>query len=284
MNSPAGGEPGGAAGTAATLHQMTFPDASGSIGLPEGWSIVGAHAGEVVAKGPPPSGLHFDWQISALDPNDPRSRNQRSGVGAAGSVVIPYGTDAGNTFKSAVTQLLRQQHKTPPAIEIVDTKPLSGPQESQVVAKASGIDGQDPVLSLIDIAISPKNVLGGYLITVSMISVPQHGAAPSPATVTAMFKSYKVNNDVALHEIHADMRSSQAFTQSTVANMQRRQDAQDRQFQAFDNNLLDRTVIRDTDLNGHGTVSNDLANALVEANPERFQEVPPSEFVKGIDY
>ena len=64
----------------------------------------------------------------------------------------------------------------------------------------------------------------------------------------------------------------------------RRQDAQDRQFQAFDNNLLDRTVIRDTDLNGHGTVSNDLADALVEANPNRFQEVPPSEYVKGIDY
>lgn len=198
--------------------------------------------------------------------------------------MIPYGTDAGNTFKSAVTQLLRQQHKTPPTIEIADTKPLAGPQESQVVAKASGIDGQDPVLSLIDIAISPKNALGGYLITVSMISVPQQGTAPSPATVTAMFKSYKVNNDVALHAIHADMRSSQAFTQSTVANMQRRQDAQDRQFQAFDNNLLDRTVIRDTDLNGHGTVANDLANALVEANPERFQEVPPSEFVKGIEY
>jgi hypothetical protein len=43
-------------------------------------------------------------------------------------------------------------------------------------------------------------------------------------------------------------------------------------------------VIRDTDLNGHGTVSNDLADALVEANPNRFQEVPASEYVKGIDY
>jgi hypothetical protein len=66
--------------------------------------------------------------------------------------------------------------------------------------------------------------------------------------------------------------------------MERSQDIQDRQFQAFDNNLLDRTVIRDTDLNGDGTVSNDLAQALIESNPDRFQEVPPSEYVQGIDY
>jgi hypothetical protein len=31
-------------------------------------------------------------------------------------------------------------------------------------------------------------------------------------------------------------------------------------------------------------VSNDLADALIEANPNRFQEVSPSEYVKGIDY
>lgn len=32
------------------------------------------------------------------------------------------------------------------------------------------------------------------------------------------------------------------------------------------------------------SVSNDLADALVNANPNRFQEVSPSEYVKGIDY
>jgi hypothetical protein len=62
--------------------------------------------------------------------------------------------------------------------------------------------------------------------------------------------------------------------------MQQNQDTQDRQFQAFDNNLLDRIV----NLNGDGTVSNNLADALIEANPNRFQEVSPSDYVKGIDY
>jgi hypothetical protein len=89
---------------------------------------------------------------------------------------------------------------------------------------------------------------------------------------------------VAVAQIHADTQASQQITETTVARMERNQDSQDRQFQAFDNNLLDRTVIRDNDLNGDGTVSNDLAQALIKANPDRFQEVSPSDYVQGIDY
>jgi hypothetical protein len=277
--------PNGAAGDAtpaAALHQTPFPDGSGSIGLPDGWMITGAHAGEVTAKGPAGAGLHFDWPIPALDPSDPRSRGLSRG-GAGGLVAIPHGTDAANAFKSAIAQLYQKRGKAPPTIDIVDTKRLS-PQESVLVANIGAIDGQSPTRSLVDIGIGPVDNLGGYTIFLYTISFPQPIAAQSQATVTAIFHSYKVNQDVAVAEIRADAQKAQQFTDSTVGDMRRRQDVQDRQFQAFDNNLLDRTVIRDTDLNGHGTVSNDLADALVEANPDRFQEVPPSQYVKGIDY
>jgi hypothetical protein len=68
------------------------------------------------------------------------------------------------------------------------------------------------------------------------------------------------------------------------ASYQRRQDMQDRQFAEFDNGLLNNTVVFDKELNGHGTVSIDLADALVQADPNRFQEVTASDYVKGIDY
>jgi hypothetical protein len=282
VGSPPGGAAGDAATPAAALHQTPFPDGSGSIGLPDGWTITGAHAGEVTAKGPAGAGLHFDWPIPALDPNDPRSRGLRRG-GAASLVAIPHGTDAATAFKSTIAQLYQKQGKAPPTIDIVDTQHLS-PQESVVVANIGAIDGQSPMRSLIDIGIGPLDNFGGYTIILYTISFPQTIAAQSQATVTAIFHSYKVNQAVATAEIHTDSQKVQQFTQGTVGDMRRRQDVQDRQFQAFDNNLLDRTVIRDTDLNGHGTVSNDVADALVEANPNRFQEVPPSEYVKGIDY
>jgi hypothetical protein len=38
------------------------------------------------------------------------------------------------------------------------------------------------------------------------------------------------------------------------------------------------------DLNAHVTASNDLAEALVDANPGRFQEASPSEYFNGIDF
>jgi hypothetical protein len=278
--------PGGAAGAAATptatLHQTAFPDGSGSIGLPDGWAITGAHAGEVTAKGPGGAGLHFDWPIPALDPSDPRSRGL--GRGGAGSLVaIAHNTDAANAFKSAIAQLYQKRGKAPPTIEIVDTKRLS-PQESLLVANVGAVDGQSPTRSFIDIGLGPLDNFGAYTIFLYTISFPQRIGEQAQPTVTAIFHSYKVNQDVALAEIRADNHKVQQFTQSTISDMNRRQDAQDRQFQAFDNNLLDRTVIRDTDLNAHGTVSNDLAGALIDANPNRFQEVPPSEYVKGIDY
>src|SRR5579863_5139836 len=87
---------------AAPLHQTPFPDGSGSIGLPDGWTITGAHAGEVIAKGPAPAALHFDWQIPALDSTDPRSRGLMRPGTATSFVDIPYGTDAANKFKSAM--------------------------------------------------------------------------------------------------------------------------------------------------------------------------------------
>src|SRR5579863_2008608 len=95
-------QPAAPGAPAAPLHQTPFPDGSGSIGLPDGWTITGAHAGEVIAKGPAPAALHFDWQIPALDSTDPRSRGLMRPGTATSFVDIPYGTDAANKFKSAM--------------------------------------------------------------------------------------------------------------------------------------------------------------------------------------
>jgi hypothetical protein len=282
VSSPAGDTaapmptPAAVAAAAAALHQTPFSDGSGSIGLPDGWAITGVHAGQVIAKGPAGAGLHFFWPIPAVDP---RSRRPMAG----GPVAIPYGTDGADTFKSALTQLYQQQGKEPPTIDIVKSTSVN-PQETLVVADVGASGGQGPLRSFVDIGISSLDNMGDYTITLYAVSLPQQIATQSQATVTAIFRSYKPNQDVAVAELHTDTQNVQQFTQTTVDRMHSQQDTQDRQFQAFDNNLLDRTVIRDNDLNGDGTVSNDLAQALIQANPDRFQEVSPSDYVQGIDY
>ena len=277
VSSPTSDTGAAAATAAAALHQTPFPDGSGSIGLPDGWTITGAHAGQVIAQGPAGAGLHFGWPIQVLDP---RSRGSMRG-GAGSLVAVPYGTDGANTFKSVITQLLQKQGSAP-TIDIIRSKSVSA-QETLVVADVT-IGSHSPLRSLVDIGISPLNSLGSYTITLYTVSFPRQVAKQSEATVTAIFHSYKVNQDVAMEQIHRDAQTTQEITDRTVSIMEHNQDMQDRQFQAFDNNLLDRTVIHDTDLNGDGTVSNDLAQALIDANPDRFQEVSPSDYVKGIDY
>jgi len=43
------------------------------------------------------------------------------------------------------------------------------------------------------------------------------------------------------------------------------------------------TVVRDPVLNGHARVTDDSADALVAADPDRFEKVPLSGYIQGID-
>ena len=68
------------------------------------------------------------------------------------------------------------------------------------------------------------------------------------------------------------------------STMRRAFDSQQRSFAADDYALLGNTVVRDRDYSEHGLVSDNLADALTQADPNRFQEVPPSQYIKGVDY
>lgn len=271
-------------GKAAPLHQTPLPDGTGSVGLPDGWRITAAHWGEVVAEGPTPGmGLHFNWQFHS---------------GAAGpgfGLNIPPGSDPGTTFKIAMTEAFRQSRKTPPSINIVSTRKVNATEDT-VIADLDG--GMGAAQALAHVVKSAPGPAGGYAITLFVINYPRQIAQQNQATAAAMFSAIRINADAVTAQIQGDTRAQaqwfdrqqadyhrrEAAQDAQFANYQRQQDVKDRQFQQFDNDLLDRTVIRDSDLNAHGTVDNDLADALVQANPNRFQEVPASQYVKGIDY
>jgi hypothetical protein len=50
---------------------------------------------------------------------------------------------------------------------------------------------------------------------------------------------------------------------------------------AVDSNINGATIVRDREYKAHGNT--DIADALVDANPNRFQVVPQDEWVKGVD-
>jgi endo-beta-N-acetylglucosaminidase D len=73
------------------------------------------------------------------------------------------------------------------------------------------------------------------------------------------------------------------------ARWEQGEDMQSRQVQGFSNYILDQTVVQDNNMYnngtiGHGTAWNSTADALVKADPNRFEIVDTPNYWRGIDY
>jgi uncharacterized protein (TIGR02145 family) len=87
----------------------------------------------------------------------------------------------------------------------------------------------------------------------------------------------------------ARYNATQAANDAQQATWDADQDAQARNGQEFSNYLLDQTVVQDNNMYnngtvGHGTAWNSTADALVKADPDRFEYVEKPNFWQGTDY
>lgn len=278
------------------LHTTELPDGSASIGLPDGWKITAAHAGEVIAQGPGPAALHFDFQVSAYDPG--RSSPGSGFQTVPGMHAIPYGADIATKMNLITEQNAKSQHRSPPVVKVLDTQQVA-PNNYLILADVNPGDGAAPIRSWTQIFVSPLSSMGGYALTMFQIVLPQTVSSDQGnATAKALFTGYQANNQKIAAQMAADRSNSdqaiaairrrtaenQAMTDTILASNRRAFDSQQRSFAADDYALLGNTVVRDRDFNEHGLVSDNLADALTQADPNRFQEVPASEYVKGVDY
>jgi len=304
--------PGGApasAGVAASLQQVNFSDNSGSVGLPSGWQLTAGHMGAMEAQGPTGEKLLFGIYIPVMDPTNPQARPMINMLTQGGRVplpglyvAIPYGTDPGRSFISAAAQLAQKQRCPAPTINI--TKVTDGPAQGRGVDKIlqADLDAHDGkglmALSVQLYIVPPIDASGNWGMAVYQASVPKPLFEQETPTLVAIAKSYKVNNQVVQGEVQQQIKMSNEFTSSVLARARSSQaafdqklahdraneDARDKSFQAFDNVLLDQSVVQDTYRNARGTISTDYADALVKSNPDRFQYVPTQDYLKGIDY
>jgi hypothetical protein len=93
------------------------------------------------------------------------------------------------------------------------------------------------------------------------------------------------NNDIQ----HANWSNSQLNNTVQSSNLGDGQDTRAMNNQSFDNYILDQTVVQDNNMYnngtiGHGTIWNSTADALVKADPDRFEYVTQPNFWEGTDY
>jgi hypothetical protein len=286
----AGAAPPKPSAPAQPLTPVPFPDGSGRIGLPSGWSMVRAHQGDVLAKGPRGEVLRFGMPVSVLDPNDPRTRtlmpNPR-GPAPANFILIPFGTDPSVTLKSVSAQLAQKNRKQPPTTNIasVDNVPTSGPGKSYFYfGEIDMHDGQGPVYFVEQLFFSQPMALGGWQITVFQINIPKPIFAEEIATLARIFPSYGTNDAVILGEIKADMDLTQKITDNFMRWSNNLADSTERSTAGMSDYLRNETVVKSTETGGHARTSDDFADYLIKNYPNRFEAVPLSQYIKGIDY
>ncbi len=283
------------AGPSTPLHRVTAGDRSVYISLPDGWRLQNVSGGSVTAEGPHGEKVGLALMVQGI--RDPRVRDPFSGLhGQGGGVVYPYGGDLFTAYTSIVNQLRRNQRLAPATFHLTKTVPISQTAiEAHFDVDLHDGFGERTATARIDevARVGPTWAMG-----ISGSSLPKTVAAAESGTLLAIVRSASQDARVVGAEqgavlsgikqagIRANQQAQQADERrvASAKAFDASMDNIDRESKAMQNYTLDRSQIQDNELNGRATVSNGLADALIQTDPSRFQVVPPSQFLKGVDY
>jgi hypothetical protein len=300
----------------ARLQQITLPDRSASVGLPDGWRIVPnmSMMGSIVAKGPKDESAELGITFLASDTNNPRVQKTlqtlRNGglrnTAYASGTYYPYGADVSRTFVFLMQNLRHKAGLPQASYNFTSVVPVPGAPPERCVRMVGTVDlaqGKGPrELNALYCTTPPSPAAGAWLSVAYMTSAPMRVAAEERATLGAILQSFNVNQSVvgaqsariagpAIQQIHAIGRA--AASQAAAAH--EREDIQnssvyqhwdnmDKRSQEFENYQLGFSVVSDTQNTVHETLWNEDAELLVKSNPDRFEYVSAPNYWKGIDY
>jgi hypothetical protein len=269
------------------LHRVTAGDRSVYISIPDGWKVDSVAGGSVQAEGPKGERVGLNLMVQGI-------LNSRMAV--PGRIAYPFGGDVFTAYVNIVNQSRANQRLPAATLHLNSSTPLGG-GAVQVAFDSDLHDGfgeRSATARLQEIA----GAGGTWALGFSNSSLPKTIAAAENATLLAVIQSASQDSAVVKAEQGAVMNSiaaagARANANAAAADQRRVASAQafdasmdnmDSQSKAMQNYTLDRSQIQDNEVNGRATVSNGLADALIKTDPTRYQVVPPSQFLKGVDY
>ena len=302
---PAAGSSAGRENPPQPLRTAQLQDGSATVGLPAGWKITGGGGGAIEATGP-----HDEVMIlgeifqNNYDPRVPQSRGmlQYLSKGKVPYTACPYPGDLVAGYTCVINQTRQRRGLPPLSISILNRERMQAgqftTQAELVTAELDRHDGKGPMIASLQVGTMRMNPSGGWALTLSGALAPKALADAEWSTLKAIYASYRQNGQVianqtarVIADIHARgaantklAEARSAANDAHNASVRAQWDEQDRQSKVFQNYTLDRATIRDTEQNAHGTFTYGTADALVKANPNRFEYVPNQELLKGVDY
>jgi hypothetical protein len=292
----------GASDPVPVLHPATAGDGSGHIGLPDGWHITAMRGGQCTAEGPNGEQLGFGLEYQGI--NDPNIRSQFSrfnNPNASGALSAPLGGNIFASYISITNQIRRINHKAPASFQLISQNRVN-PDTGDHAIEARYIldlnDGRGPRTASAHIGEVHMQGSATWMMTVQETSIPQALYDREWPTMLAIIHSY--NQDVGV--INAQLQQSLANTRAigersrqqaadadasriaSTAAFNQHMDDLSVASKVQQNYTMDRTELQDNDLALRGAIDNNVATALIKANPDRYQEVPTASFLKGVDY
>jgi len=289
------------------LHQTTFADNSGSIGLPDGWKIDRARSGGVMAEGPKGETVILSLVRTMYDPTTPQGQRMiqsysRGGRGMPfGTGIAPYG-DLVRAYMALATQGNQSVNRPAPTLNIISNQKLQIPPNEGfgilIMGDLDVHDGKGPSTASIQITSGLHRDPSRWIMTVNQVSVPKALADAEWPTMNAIVASWRQNGQVIqaqtnqviaqIHQIGANAKAqadaAHAQEDAHNASVQAHWDAMDKQSKNFQDYILDQSSVVDNKTGQRGTISNQSANLLVAADPNRFEIVPQQDWIKGRDY
>lgn len=247
-------------------------DHSAAIGLPAGWKVTNVNLGALTAEGPKGERVFMGLVYQGV-PAGPDLF--ASFVNASNRARLSNGLKAA-TYSQVTQSTIPVQGRAIQALFTVDLNDGFGPRKGSVRVDAWGPNA----------------------FSVSGSNLPLGIADSEGATMLAVIHSYTQNERMMaqmrqgeIDRVHAD--AARANAQNAAINARREasnaafdahMDNLDRASKIQQNYMLDRSVVTDNENGERGTVSNNYADSLVRANPNRYQVVPNQNLIKGQDY
>jgi hypothetical protein len=273
---------------AAPLQTYRFPDGTGSIGLPAGWNVAFAQKADILAKGPKGEVLRFGLAVSIVDPRDPRSSAlgpMRNGTGPGNFLAIPFGIDGATAFKEFNAQMAIKNRKPSNTLNIgnIEQVPTTGGGRIFLISGDMDThDGQGPVYFVARVVMSAQLALGGWEMTIYQVNIPKQLYPQEANTIAHIYPSYNVNVGVMLGIIKTEIDEVNRITENFINWSNKLTESSDRTTAGFSDFLREQTVIRSTETGKHFRADDPAAQWLI--NSGRFEPVPLSQYIKGIDF
>ncbi len=294
----------GRSAPAAALRNVVLRDQSAAVGVPEGWRVVPSSAnGTIDLVGPRGEYVGLNETLVAFDTNNAWVRQQQRNPSR---LYYSFGADLARDFPGFYQRFRRAWGVGPAELQISHAERVQGFQGRPCAHVSGQLDGQDgkgaQEINAMLCTTAPSQA-GNFLVLLSYGTIPSALAERERATIAAMLASFQLNRAVtgrlaaafAAPEIAAietigrvaDINRAAALERNDIQNSSfyKKWDDDDKRSAGFRNYQLGYTTIRDIENpTDHVTLWNEHANPLIQAYPDRFEEVPNGDLIRGTDF